>query len=87
MEILWQRVGENSPSFIKDNQNEYLTFQTIKAKESKMAKLICYCWGYTDEDIRKDVLEHNGRSTIMEKIKELKKAGKCQCETKNPKGK
>ncbi|HEC31504.1 MAG: BFD-like (2Fe-2S) protein [Deltaproteobacteria bacterium] len=52
-----------------------------------MSKLICYCWNYTDEDIRKDVFEHNGKSTIMEKIKAEKKAGNCQCEIKNPKGK
>ena len=52
-----------------------------------MAKIVCYCWGYTDEDIRQDVFEHNGKSTIMEKIKAEKKAGRCECETKNPKGK
>ena len=31
-----------------------------------MNELICYCFGHTAEDIRKDVKE-NGRSTIMEK--------------------
>ncbi len=51
-----------------------------------MAKLICYCWNYTDEDIIKDVLEHNGKSTILERIKAEKKAGRCQCEVKNPSG-
>lgn len=32
-----------------------------------MADLICWCFGYTEEDILKD-LELNERSLIMEKI-------------------
>jgi len=48
-------------------------------------KQICYCFGHTDTDIEKDVLA-NGKSLIMEKIMAEKKAGGCQCKTKNPKG-
>ncbi len=33
-----------------------------------MENRICYCFGYTEEDIRRDVLENNGRSLIMERI-------------------
>ena len=51
-----------------------------------MAKLICYCYGYTDEDIIKDLVDHDGKSTILERIKAEKKAGNCQCDVKNPKG-
>jgi len=51
-----------------------------------MATTICYCFNYTDEDIRNDVIEHNGLSTIMERIMTEKKAGNCQCAVKNPKG-
>jgi hypothetical protein len=50
-----------------------------------MEKLICYCFGYTTSDIERDVLANN-KSTIMEKIMFEKKAGGCQCATKNPKG-
>ena len=46
---------------------------------------ICYCFGYTARDIEQDVLVH-GRSKIMERIFAEKKAGTCQCATKNPKG-
>ncbi len=46
--------------------------------------LICYCFGYTADDIRKDFME-NGRSLIMEKIESEKKFGRCQCTLKNPK--
>lgn len=48
-------------------------------------ELICYCFTYTDTDIREDVLAH-GKSTIMERIVAEKKGGSCQCASKNPKG-
>jgi hypothetical protein len=51
-----------------------------------MENLICYCFEYTDDDIKNDILDNNGKSTIMEKIVAEKKAGTCQCQTKNPKG-
>lgn len=51
-----------------------------------MKNLVCYCFGYTADEIRRDYLE-NDKSTIMEKIMMEKKFGNCQCATKNPKGK
>ena len=50
-----------------------------------MSELVCYCFNYTAADIEQDIKEH-GKSTIMEKIMTDKKAGRCQCKTKNPKG-
>ena len=50
-----------------------------------MSRLICYCFGYTEDDLRRDVLEH-GRSLIMERIVSAKKDGQCQCAEKNPAG-
>jgi hypothetical protein len=50
-----------------------------------MGKLICFCFGYSETDLQQDVRKH-GKSLIMEKIMAEKKAGGCQCETKNPKG-
>lgn len=50
-----------------------------------MDNLICYCFGFTAEDIKRDVLEH-GRSLILEKIIAEKKIGGCDCATKSPKG-
>ncbi|UCF90997.1 MAG: hypothetical protein JSW39_22365 [Desulfobacterales bacterium] len=50
-----------------------------------MKDLICYCFGYSAEDIQQDYSNH-GRSTIMEKIQLAKKFGNCQCAVKNPKG-
>ncbi|MBT8352646.1 MAG: hypothetical protein KJO26_15615 [Deltaproteobacteria bacterium] len=48
--------------------------------------LICYCFGYSIDDVEKDYKD-NGVSTIMEKIQMEKRFGNCQCATKNPKGK
>ncbi len=48
--------------------------------------LICYCFNYTESDIEADILE-NRTSTIEERIRALKKAGACECATKNPSGK
>ncbi|MGQ9745913.1 MAG: hypothetical protein ACUVQV_08085 [Dissulfurimicrobium sp.] len=47
--------------------------------------MVCYCFGYTDDDIREDVKTY-GCSLIMEQIMAGKKDGNCQCATKNPKG-
>lgn len=51
-----------------------------------MTKTICYCYNYSGEDIRVDVLQNNGCSTILEYITEEKRKGACQCETKHPEG-
>jgi len=52
-----------------------------------MADLICYCFGYTESDIKKDVCENNGHSLILEKIVFQKKKRACQCAIKHPLGK
>ncbi len=57
-------------------------FMNVKA--SNMG-IICYCFGHSVEDVRDDVLK-NGRSLILERITAEKKAGGCDCATKNPKG-
>ena len=51
-----------------------------------MENLICYCFKYTESDIEADILK-NKKSTIEDKIKAGKKAGTCECNIKNPKGK
>lgn len=52
-----------------------------------MAKdLICYCFGYSEEDIVRDVLENNGMSTILTRIAIEKKNGTCRCKYNHPQG-
>jgi hypothetical protein len=48
---------------------------------------ICYCFGYSEEDITKDVLANRGRSLIMERILAEKKSGGCSCGDNHPLGK
>ncbi len=50
-----------------------------------MRDLICYCFGYSRQDIEDD-LSKNGRSLIIEQIMAEKKAGACDCANRNPKG-
>lgn len=50
------------------------------------AELICYCFNYSRQDIERDVLEHQGESTILARIMAAKQAGGCECQVKNPKG-
>lgn len=47
--------------------------------------LVCYCFKYTKKQIEDDFFE-NGESTIFKKIAMEKKNGRCDCVTKNPKG-
>jgi len=53
--------------------------------ENTLTETICYCFGYSTEDIRKD-FSKNGHSTIMERIRNEKELGGCHCAVKNPKG-
>jgi hypothetical protein len=53
------------------------------SSEVFMPRLICYCFGHTEEDLRRDVVEH-GRSLILERIVSAKKSGQCRCAEKNP---
>jgi hypothetical protein len=49
-------------------------------------KLLCYCFGYSEEDIIRDVVENEGTSSIMERILKEKKKGACRCGTTHPLG-
>lgn len=49
-------------------------------------RMVCYCFNYTEKDIIDDVFANKGESRIMKRIMAEKKAGNCQCEQKNPKG-
>ncbi len=54
-------------------------------QKSNPREYVCYCHGYTVADIIRDFAT-NGRSTILEKIAAAKKAGGCDCASKNPQG-
>jgi len=48
-------------------------------------EIVCYCHGYTREAIAEDARRH-GRSTILARIQEASRAGRCDCARKNPRG-
>ncbi|HSW63198.1 MAG TPA: hypothetical protein VLH56_07810 [Dissulfurispiraceae bacterium] len=50
------------------------------------SNLLCYCFGYSHEDIEHDVMAHAGTSTILERIMAEKKSGGCSCAKKHPLG-
>ena len=47
---------------------------------------ICFCFGYSEDDITQDVLANKGRSLIMERILYEKKGGGCNCGATHPLG-
>ncbi len=49
-----------------------------------MDQKICYCFNYSESEIRQDVYNHAGKSTILEKIITAKRQNGCQCATKHP---
>jgi hypothetical protein len=48
--------------------------------------LICYCFGYSEEDIIRDVIENRGSSSILGRILSEKKKGTCDCKLNHPEG-
>ncbi|MEX1243786.1 MAG: (2Fe-2S)-binding protein [Thermoanaerobaculia bacterium] len=57
----------------------------VAQKESDDTIPICYCFGYTAADIRRD-LALRDTTDISAIITEQVKAGHCACEVKNPQG-
>ncbi len=58
----------------------------VGAKETADPIPVCYCFGFTRQDIW-DELRGTGESTVAERIKTEVEAGRCACEVKNPSGK
>jgi len=46
---------------------------------------LCYCFGYSREDVRRDI-ETAGITSVPDKIKAAVQRGFCACEAKNPSG-
>ena len=49
-----------------------------------MNQLVCYCFGYTEEDIIADFFKGNGTSSILKRITAAKKNNNCQSDDKHP---
>ena len=57
----------------------------VGLKETADPLLLCYCFGYTREHIRREN-EAKQSGSILKKIKAEVQAGFCACEVKNPSG-
>jgi len=49
-----------------------------------MSDLVCFCYGYSKEDIVNDVVNNKGKSLILETITDARKKGICECDYKHP---
>jgi hypothetical protein len=58
----------------------------VGAKETMDPIPVCYCFGFTRQDIW-DEIRSTGKSTAAARIKAEVEAGRCACEVKNPSGK
>ena len=73
---------------LKTNNKKTPTDTSAQPSENldhEVDDLICFCFEYTRQDIEQDYIQ-NMNSTIMTRIATEKKAGGCNCATKNPKG-
>jgi hypothetical protein len=61
------------------------TDDSLETGDHQINDLVCYCFGYTKDDIEQDYITQ-GRSLILERIAAEKKAGACDCANQNPKG-
>lgn len=58
----------------------------VGTKEIEDPLLVCYCFGFTRQDIG-DEIRRTGKSTVAKRITAEVEAGRCACEVKNPSGK
>jgi Zinc binding domain len=58
----------------------------VGSKETVDPIPVCYCFGFTRQDIQSEVAA-TGESTVANRISAEVKAGNCACEVKNPSGK
>jgi len=58
----------------------------VGAKETADPIPICYCFGFTRQEIW-DEIRSTGKSGVAERIAAEVEAGRCACEVKNPTGK
>jgi hypothetical protein len=54
-------------------------------KEPDGARMICYCFGENEADIRREI-EVNGVSQAVDRVRAHITAGRCACELRNPRG-
>jgi hypothetical protein len=80
-ELVYFALDAEAPTFRRED-----LVVRVGAKETADPIPICYCFGFTRQDIC-DEIGSTGKSTVAERIKPEVEAGHCACEVKNPSGK
>lgn len=69
--------------------NQVFTCEDLRVpvwqKQPPGTRVICYCFGENEADIRTEV-ERTGGSAAVERVRRHIAAGRCACEVRNPKG-
>jgi hypothetical protein len=80
-EVVYFALDGEAPRFSRED-----LVVRVGAKETADPIPVCYCFGFTRQDIW-DEIRKTGRSTVTERVREEVEAGRCACEVKNPSGK
>jgi len=80
-EVVYFALDEEAPRFCRED-----LVVRVGAKETADPIPICYCFGFTRQDIW-DEIQSTGKSTVAQRITAEVEAGHCACEVKNPSGK
>ena len=79
-EVVYFALDADAPRFHRED-----LLARVGAKETADPIPMCYCFGFTRQDIW-DEIRSTGKSTVAERITAEVKAGNCACEVKNPSG-
>jgi len=80
-EVVYFALDAEAPRFRRED-----LVVRVGAKETADPIPICYCFGFTRQDIW-DEIRRTGKSTVAQRITGELRAGNCACEVKNPSGK
>jgi len=80
-EVVYFALDAKAPTFRRED-----LVVRVGAKEMADPIPICYCFGFTRQDIW-DEIRRMGKSTVAQRITAEVRAGNCACEVKNPSGK
>src|SRR5437660_6754632 len=80
-EVVYFGLAAEAPRFRRQD-----VIARVGAKETADPIPICYCFGFTRQDIWEEI-RSTGKSTVAKRIRAEVEAGRCACEVKNPSGK
>ena len=80
-EVVYFALDAEAPRFSRED-----LVVRVGAKETADPIPICYCFGFSRQDIW-DEIRSTGKSTVAKRITAEVEAGRCACEVKNPSGK